>query len=68
MLISEFARTAGLTPDTVRFYVKRGLLKRLLAKRADRIPIKYSRTNTCRWRERFPWRSRWGFRSARSPP
>lgn len=27
MLISEFARTAGLPPDTVRFYVKRGLLK-----------------------------------------
>lgn len=27
MLISEFARAAGLTPDTVRFYVRRGLLK-----------------------------------------
>lgn len=27
MLISEFARTAGLTPDTVRFYIRRGLLK-----------------------------------------
>jgi len=27
MLISEFARAAGLPPDTVRFYVKRGLLK-----------------------------------------
>jgi DNA-binding transcriptional MerR regulator len=27
MLISEFSRTAGLTPDTVRFYVRRGLLK-----------------------------------------
>lgn len=27
MLISEFARTAGLSPDTVRFYVRRGLLK-----------------------------------------
>ncbi len=26
MLISEFAREAGLTPDTVRFYVRRGLL------------------------------------------
>jgi MerR family transcriptional regulator, copper efflux regulator len=29
MLISEFARAAGLTPDTVRFYVRRGLLKPL---------------------------------------
>jgi len=27
MLVSEFARAAGLTPDTVRFYVRRGLLK-----------------------------------------
>lgn len=27
MLISEFARAADLTPDTVRFYVKRGLLR-----------------------------------------
>lgn len=26
MLISEFARATGLTPDTIRFYVKRGLL------------------------------------------
>lgn len=26
MLISEFARAAGLTPDTVRFYVRLGLL------------------------------------------
>lgn len=26
MLISEFARTAGLSVDTVRFYVERGLL------------------------------------------
>lgn len=26
MLISEFARRAELTPDTVRFYIKRGLL------------------------------------------
>ena len=29
MLISEFARAAGLTTDTVRFYVRRGLLKPL---------------------------------------
>ncbi len=27
MLISEFARTAGLSVDTVRFYVRRGLLR-----------------------------------------
>lgn len=29
MLISEFARATALTPDTVRFYVRRGLLKPL---------------------------------------
>jgi DNA-binding transcriptional MerR regulator len=29
MLISEFSRTTGLPPDTVRFYVRRGLLKPL---------------------------------------
>ena len=27
MLIAEFARATNLTPDTVRFYVKRGLLQ-----------------------------------------
>jgi len=27
MLISQFARVAGLTPDTVRFYVRLGLLR-----------------------------------------
>jgi MerR family transcriptional regulator, copper efflux regulator len=26
MMISEFAREAGLSPDTVRFYIRRGLL------------------------------------------
>lgn len=26
MLISEFSRVTGLTPDTVRFYIRRGLL------------------------------------------
>jgi DNA-binding transcriptional MerR regulator len=26
MLISQFARETGLTPDTVRFYIRRGLL------------------------------------------
>ena len=29
MLISEFARATGLSTDTVRFYVRRGLLKPL---------------------------------------
>jgi len=27
MLISEFAQATGLPPDTIRFYVKKGLLK-----------------------------------------
>lgn len=27
MLMSEFARASGLTPDTIRFYIRRGLLK-----------------------------------------
>ncbi len=27
VLISEFAQATGLTPDTVRFYVRRGLLQ-----------------------------------------
>jgi MerR family transcriptional regulator, copper efflux regulator len=27
MLISEFSHATGLTPDTIRFYVRRGLLK-----------------------------------------
>ncbi len=27
MLISEFARRAALTPDTIRFYVRKGLIK-----------------------------------------
>ena len=26
MLISDFAKTTGLTPDTIRFYIRRGLL------------------------------------------
>src|SRR5271165_3450628 len=38
MLISEFARAAGLTPDTVRFYVKRGLLKPLTGKKGGSNP------------------------------
>ena len=38
MLISEFARTAGLSPDTVRFYVKRGLLKPATGRRGGSNP------------------------------
>jgi DNA-binding transcriptional MerR regulator len=38
MLISEFARTAELTPDTVRFYVRRGLLKPLVGKKGGLNP------------------------------
>jgi MerR family copper efflux transcriptional regulator len=37
MLISDFARRAGLTPDTVRFYVRLGLLRpEISAKGGDR--------------------------------
>ncbi len=38
MLISEFARAAGLTPDTVRFYIRRGLLKPLNGKKGGSNP------------------------------
>ena len=38
MLISEFARSAGLTPDTVRFYVRRGLLKPLAGSKGGSNP------------------------------
>jgi len=38
MLISEFARAAGLTSDTVRFYVRRGLLKPLAGKKGGSNP------------------------------
>lgn len=38
MLISEFARVAGLTPDTVRFYIKRGLLKPLAGRKGGSNP------------------------------
>jgi len=38
MLISEFARAAGLTPDTVRFYVRRGLLKPLAGRKGGSNP------------------------------
>jgi MerR family transcriptional regulator, copper efflux regulator len=38
MLISELARAAGLTPETVRFYVKRALLKPLAGKKGGSNP------------------------------
>jgi DNA-binding transcriptional MerR regulator len=38
MLISEFARQAGLTPDTVRFYVRRGLLRPLAGRKGGSNP------------------------------
>ena len=38
MLISEFARAAGLSQDTVRFYVRRGLLKPLTGRKGGSNP------------------------------
>jgi MerR family copper efflux transcriptional regulator len=38
MLISEFARTTGLTPDTIRFYVRRGLLTPQVGKKGGSNP------------------------------
>ncbi len=38
MLISEFTRATGLTPDTVRFYVRRGLLKPLTGNKGGSNP------------------------------
>jgi MerR family transcriptional regulator, copper efflux regulator len=38
MLISEFARAAGLTQDTVRFYIRRGLLKPLTGRKGGSNP------------------------------
>ncbi len=38
MLISEFARTTGLSTDTVRFYVRRGLLKPLAGSKGGSNP------------------------------
>jgi MerR family transcriptional regulator, copper efflux regulator len=38
MLISEFARVAELPPDTVRFYIKRGLLKPLTGRKGGSNP------------------------------
>ena len=38
MLISEFARTAGLSTDTVRFYIRRGLIKPLAGSKGGSNP------------------------------
>lgn len=38
MLISEFARTTGLTPDTIRFYIRRGLLTPETSSKGGRNP------------------------------
>jgi DNA-binding transcriptional MerR regulator len=38
LLISEFARAAGLTPDTVRFYIRHGLLKPILGRKGGANP------------------------------
>jgi DNA-binding transcriptional MerR regulator len=38
MLISKFARAAGLSSDTVRFYVRRGLIKPLTGKKGGSNP------------------------------
>jgi DNA-binding transcriptional MerR regulator len=38
MLISEFARATGLSRDTVRFYVRRGLLKPLAGNKGGATP------------------------------
>jgi MerR family transcriptional regulator, copper efflux regulator len=38
MMLSEFARAAGLSPDTVRFYVKRGLLRPQLGRKGGSNP------------------------------
>jgi DNA-binding transcriptional MerR regulator len=38
MLISKFARATGLTPDTIRFYVRRGLLKPLTGNKGGSNP------------------------------
>jgi DNA-binding transcriptional MerR regulator len=38
MLISEFARATGLTPDTVRYYVRRNLLRPEIGAKGGRNP------------------------------
>lgn len=51
MLISEFCRASGLSPDTVRFYVRRGLLKPETGTRGGANPYQeFSRTDLARAR------------------
>jgi DNA-binding transcriptional MerR regulator len=38
MLISQFARRAGLSPDTVRFYIRQGLIRPQLSNKGGRNP------------------------------
>jgi Predicted transcriptional regulators len=38
MLISEFARRAGISPDTVRFYVRKGLIQPELGQKGGSNP------------------------------
>ena len=38
MLISEFARATGLSPETVRYYVRRNLLRPQLSTKGGRNP------------------------------
>lgn len=46
MLISEFARAANLSPDTVRFYVKRGLLQPEIGRKGGSNPYQvFTRTH-----------------------
>src|SRR5689334_21206759 len=51
MLISEFARAANLSPDTVRFYVKLGLLRPEAGRRGGSNPyLEFSRADLARAR------------------
>ncbi len=51
MLISEFARAANLPPDTVRFYVKRGLLRPETGRRGGSNPYQeFTRADLARAR------------------
>ncbi len=47
MLIGEFARRAGLSQDTVRFYVRKGLLAPQSGAGEAAIPIRYSASGMC---------------------
>jgi len=51
MLISEFSRAANLSPDTVRFYVKQGLLKPETGRRGGANPYQeFTRSDLARAR------------------